>query len=77
MLSIGYDIGSSSIKCCILEIENGKVVAEDFYPADEMKISSPKIGWAEQDPNLWWENVKILTKRLSKYSKTFTSRSLV
>ena len=74
MLSIGYDIGSSSIKCCILEIENGKVVAEDFYPADEMKISSPKIGWAEQDPNLWWENVKILTKRLLRNNKIDSSK---
>ena len=69
MLSIGYDIGSSSIKCCILEIENGKVIAEDFYPADEMKINSPYPGWAEQDPNLWWENVKILTNRLLRNNK--------
>jgi xylulokinase len=69
MLSIGYDIGSSSIKCCFLEIENGKVIAEDFYPADEMRISSPHPGWAEQDPNIWWENVKILTKRLLKNNK--------
>jgi xylulokinase len=66
MLSIGYDIGSSSIKCSILEIENGKVIAEDFYPVEEMRISSPYPGWAEQDPNMWWENVKILTKQLLK-----------
>lgn len=74
MLSIGYDIGSSSIKCCILEIENGQVSAEDFYPANEMKISSPKPGWAEQDPNLWWENVKILTKRLLRSNNIDTSK---
>ncbi|MCX6168463.1 MAG: hypothetical protein NTX65_03925 [Ignavibacteriales bacterium] len=52
MFSIGYDIGSSFIKCCILEIDNGKIIAEDFYPADEMKINSPNPGCAEQDPNL-------------------------
>lgn len=69
MLSIGYDIGSSSIKCCFLEIESGKVIAEDFYPTDEMKISSPHPGWAEQDPNIWWENIVILTKRLLKNNK--------
>ena len=66
MLSLGYDIGSSSIKCCILEIETGKVLAEDFYPEKEMEIDSPHPGWAEQNPDIWWDNVKILTNRLLK-----------
>ena len=66
MLSIGYDVGSSSVKCSFLEIESGKIIAEDFYPADEMKINSPHPGWAEQNPEVWWDNVKILTKRLIK-----------
>lgn len=69
MFSLGFDIGSSSIKCCILEIENGKVLAEDFYPDEEMKIDSPHPGWAEQDPNMWWKNVKILTNRLLRNNR--------
>ncbi len=64
MLSIGYDIGSSSIKAAIINVENGKMVAGGFYPKEEMKINSPYVGWAEQDPETWWEYVKLLTRKL-------------
>jgi xylulokinase len=62
--SIGYDIGSSSIKAAIIEIETGRLVASNFFPKEEMKIESPKPGWAEQNPELWWDYVKILTKQI-------------
>jgi xylulokinase len=64
MFSIGYDIGSSSIKCAILDCESGKTVAHGSHPAEEMEIQSPKPGWAEQDPELWWRYGITLTKRL-------------
>ena len=57
MYSIGYDIGSSSIKASLVEYNSGKVVAGVKYPDDEMKINSEKKGWAEQDPHLWWDYV--------------------
>lgn len=50
MKFIGYDVGSSSIKASIVD-EHGKVIAHAKYPENEMSIDSPKIGWAEQDPN--------------------------
>ncbi|MCX7797929.1 MAG: FGGY family carbohydrate kinase [Melioribacter sp.] len=68
MYSIGYDIGSSSIKCSILDIEKGKPVIQGYYPQEEMEIKSPKPGWAEQDPETWWEYVKILTRMLIEKS---------
>lgn len=64
MYSIGYDIGSSSIKCSILDLESGKVAAQGFHPKDEMEILSPKPGWAEQHPDTWWSHVVFLTKKL-------------
>jgi xylulokinase len=64
LYSLGYDIGSSSIKCSIIEVENGSVVAQGFYPQEEMTINSPQPGWAEQDPNTWWGYAKLLTKKL-------------
>lgn len=64
MFSLGYDIGSSSIKCAILDCETGKTVAHGSHPAEEMEIRSPKPGWAEQDPELWWRYVVLLTQRL-------------
>ncbi len=66
MLSIGYDIGSSSIKCSIINIEKGSVVSEGSYPSEEMEITSPKPNWAEQYPELWWKYIKIITKDLIK-----------
>jgi len=64
VLSIGYDVGSSSIKASLIDIESGKLVTSDFYPKEEMEIHSPQPGWAEQDPESWWENIKILTGKI-------------
>jgi xylulokinase len=64
MLSLGYDIGSSSIKCALLDCERGNTIAVGSYPAEEMEIQSPKPGWAEQAPELWWEYVTLLTRQL-------------
>jgi xylulokinase len=66
MLSLGYDIGSSSIKCAILDCETGRTAAHGSYPTEEMEIQSPKPGWAEQDPELWWKYVITLTQKLLK-----------
>lgn len=59
MYLLGYDIGSSSVKACIVDANSGKIVASDFYPKEEMKITALKPGWAEQDPTDWWNNLKM------------------
>lgn len=58
MYLLGYDIGSSSVKACLVEATTGKIIASDFYPKDEMKIIAIKTGWAEQNPDDWWTNLK-------------------
>lgn len=58
MYLLGYDIGSSSVKACLVEAETGKIMASDFYPKEEMKITALKPGWAEQNPANWWLNLK-------------------
>lgn len=58
MYLLGYDIGSSSVKACLVEAASGKIVASDFYPKEEMKITAIKPGWAEQEPEEWWSNLK-------------------
>lgn len=62
MYLIGYDIGSSSVKACLLEAETGKIIAQDFYPKTEMPIFAKKNGWAEQEPESWWTNLKLAHK---------------
>ena len=62
MYFLGYDIGSSSVKACLVEAATGKIVASDFSPKEEMKIIAIKAGWAEQDPADWWTNLKMAHK---------------
>lgn len=59
MLLLGIDLGSSSVKASVIEGESGKCLASAFYPPDEMKITALKPGWAEQDTEIWWENLKL------------------
>lgn len=57
-LLLGIDLGSSSVKACILDASSGKALASKAFPEVEMPIQSPQTGWAEQDPELWWRYVK-------------------
>lgn len=59
--TIGLDIGSSSVKASVLEIETGKIVGSYTSPANgkELPFTAPDKGWAQQDPNLWWDNSKV------------------
>jgi len=64
MYAIGYDLGSSSIKASIVDISSGQVIASGKYPEHEMSISAPNLGWAEQNPEMWWEYTCVLTLQL-------------
>ena len=63
---LGFDIGSSSVKVSLLEAETGKTLASAFSPAQEMLIQSDKAGWAEQDPEMWWQELINATQLLKK-----------
>jgi xylulokinase len=58
MLLLGIDLGSSSVKASVIDGDSGQCLATAFYPSDEMKIIALKPGWAEQDPEIWWNNLK-------------------
>lgn len=58
MLFLGIDLGSSSIKLSVLDAEMGICIAAVTVPENEMEIMAPEFGWAEQDPNLWWQYTK-------------------
>jgi xylulokinase len=64
--TIGYDIGSSSVKAALMDIETGKCLATAVSPAQEMPMQAPKAGWAEQDPELWWKEVQHATHMLKQ-----------
>ncbi|MCX7030092.1 MAG: FGGY family carbohydrate kinase [Spirochaetes bacterium] len=54
---LGFDVGSSSIKAALLDAATGRLVASATSPEVELEISAPKPGWAEQDPDTWWQHV--------------------
>lgn len=66
---LGFDIGSSSVKVSLIEGVGGKLLASSFYPKEEMKITAHHAGWAEQAPELWWENLKLALKDVMNTSK--------
>ena len=55
---LGIDLGSSSVKTTLFSPNEGRVVDSYSFPENEMEIISIKKGWAEQEPNYWWECVK-------------------
>ncbi len=66
MYSIGYDIGSSSIKAALVETATGKSIAVVSEPKVEMEMTALQNGWAEQHPDTWWAHVCKATKSLIK-----------
>jgi xylulokinase len=53
---LGIDLGSSAVKASLVDADTGKVAAFAASPTTEMKIDSPMHNWAEQNPEIWWEN---------------------
>jgi len=68
MLTIGYDIGSSSVKAVLFDTEKGTPIAEAYSPKQEMPILARQAGWAEQDPAMWWENLREATREILRVS---------
>ncbi|RYY04542.1 MAG: carbohydrate kinase [Gammaproteobacteria bacterium] len=58
MLFLGIDVGSSSTKLSVLDGKTGKSLGAVSYPESELAIASPEVGFAEQDPEVWWDCIK-------------------
>ncbi|MEI9921743.1 MAG: FGGY family carbohydrate kinase [Bacteroidota bacterium] len=55
---LGIDLGSSSIKASIVDADSGATVAAAQSPNEEMAMKAVHPGWAEQEPDLWWEHAR-------------------
>ncbi len=69
MFTLGYDVGSSSIKAALYDTERGVAVAQSTYPETEMPMIAVKAGWAEQDPEMWWDAAKNVTRDILSRSR--------
>lgn len=64
MYLLGYDCGTSSIKASLIDIQAGKIITSAISPEKEMAVSAVQPGWAEQSPQLWWDNLKAATQKI-------------
>ncbi len=69
MYLLGFDVGSSSVKASLIEAETGRCAGTSFQPKKEMKMIARKQGWAEQDPQMWWDNLKLALSDVLRESK--------
>lgn len=63
---LGLDIGSSSIKAALVEIDSGKSLGVVQEPKEEMGMFAHKNGWAEQEPLDWWLHICNAVKSLQQ-----------
>ena len=61
---LGFDVGSSSVKASLVNADNGKCVASAFFPEKEAPIKAVKAGWAEQEPDSWWQYAKLSLQKI-------------
>lgn len=62
MYTLGFDIGSSSVKAALVEAATGHVLARVTAPETEMSMDAPQPGWAEQNPEDWYRYALAATK---------------
>ena len=66
---LGIDIGTSSIKAMVME-EDGNVIG---IKAKGYEVHIPREGWAEQNPQEWWEALcEILQGLKAEYPKAMS-----
>src|SRR5208283_2489027 len=62
-----HDIGTNGDKCVLCD-KQGVIVASSY---DEYGVEYPRAGWAEQEPDVWWNAIRRTTKTvLRKARKT-------
>lgn len=52
------------MKASLVDVETGATAASAFYPEHEAPIKALKAGWAEQSPQMWWENAKLALRKV-------------
>ena len=55
---LGIDLGSSSVKVSLVDVDGGECRASAQWPESEAPIKALQPGWAEQRPDDWWEYFK-------------------
>ncbi|HVF78407.1 MAG TPA: xylulokinase [Solirubrobacteraceae bacterium] len=62
-LLAGLDVGTSSVKGLLVRAGDGAVIAR---AEAEHPLSTPRPGWAEQDPEDWWAGAQVVLNALGE-----------
>lgn len=65
MLLIGIDVGTTSVKGILID-NSGNILGE---ASQEHDLVSAHAGWAEENPEAWWEGTINVIRKLSDLSK--------
>lgn len=75
MLLLGIDIGTSFIKVSVVDAVSQQCISTAQYPETENAITSLQSGWAEQSPEMWWDQTAKAIRKLTA-SKTFDPKDI-
>ena len=56
---VGIDVGTTSTRIAIYGVDGTLFAAAD----SPHKIEHPRVGWAEQNAEVWWEGVCVATNK--------------
>jgi xylulokinase len=69
MLTLGIDLGTSSIKASVVDASTQQCITSAQYPETEREIISTQPEWAEQSPLQWWGDVKKAIQKVNASNK--------
>lgn len=65
---LGIDLGTSSVKAMLLDINHGVMGLESMA----YDVDVPSVSYAEQSPEIWWKSLVLIIKKLQqKHPKEF------
>ena len=62
---IGIDVGTSGTKCVLFDLEGNAL----YSCTEEYPMYQPHNGWAEQNPEDWWNAAKTALKKVTENAK--------
>jgi len=64
MYLLGYELNSRHLKVVLINSENHQVKAHSEYPKQPIETITKQVGWAEQQPEIWWLALCMATRKL-------------
>ncbi|MFD0793600.1 xylulokinase [Mucilaginibacter litoreus] len=75
MLLLGIDIGTSSTKVSVIDALTQNILSSAQFPETEAPIKVLKPGWAEQSPDMWWDQA-VNAIKICNGSKTYNPQDI-